>query len=187
MTLPHDSLHQFLRDEFFGLTFGATLQRNDTYSATATPAERSRFRADLQRRLDDYAARYTEPVEDAQHVANIVRLADELSTAHARLLSAGRFRIGSAQKALNLYLKYLWCAGLISRPPHCPFDRRIIERLPQSVRCSWTKLDDVRRYARLVQAARQLAGEASLAEWELSMYNSVSNSGIGRESATGAE
>lgn len=40
------------------------------------------------------------------------------------------FRIGSAQKALNLYRKYLWCLGYIPFPPHCPFDATIIDQLP---------------------------------------------------------
>jgi hypothetical protein len=52
--------------------------------------------------------------------------------------SKNLFRVGTAQKALNLYLKYLWCLGEIKTPPHCPFDRGIIQMLPVSER---VKLD----------------------------------------------
>ena len=40
---------------------------------------------------------------------NIVALSEGLSEDHADILAGKRFRVGTAQKALNLYLKYLWC------------------------------------------------------------------------------
>jgi hypothetical protein len=79
-----------------------------------------------------------------------------------------RFRIGSAQKALNLYLKYLWCLGLIARPPHCPFDYRILAKLP-TCNVKWTQLDSIVKYKEIVGEAEQLAKgkRLSLADWEL--------------------
>ena len=35
-------------------------------------------------------------------------------------------RIAQCQKSLSLYLKYLWCYGLIETPPVCPIDRVIL-------------------------------------------------------------
>ena len=59
-------------------------------------------------------------------------------------------------------------------PPHCPFDSRIIQKLPPIDRLNWTQLDDMKDYSRLVAAARAAAGTLPLAEWELRVYNTVS-------------
>jgi hypothetical protein len=88
------------------------------------------------------------------------------------LLAGGKFRIGTAQKALNLYLKYLWCLGKIRMPPHCPFDAQIIKKIPKSPCQSWTKLKDEEEYLKLVAAANDTANPLSLAVWELREYNS---------------
>jgi hypothetical protein len=89
------------------------------------------------------------------------------------VLENRRFRIGSAQKALNLYLKYLWCLGKICSPPHCPFDRQIIASLPNYTGPSWTKLVREEDYRALVEAAKAKAQDSSLAAWELRIYNNA--------------
>jgi hypothetical protein len=107
------------------------------------------------------------------HLKEICSLADYLTTNHSETLKNGRFRIGTAQKALNLYLKYLWCIGAIPEPPHCPFDFQIIKRLPGIRQVPWTRLDDAESYKLLVTAARRAAGPLSIARWELEVYNGV--------------
>jgi hypothetical protein len=47
-------------------------------------------------------------------------------------------RIGLAQKALNLYLKYLWCLGEIHEPPHCPLDSIVLGQVPGCKDVRWT-------------------------------------------------
>jgi hypothetical protein len=120
---------------------------------------------------------YHGPIVDKDHVGNIVNLAKELSTKHADILYEGRFRIGSAQKALNLYLKYLWCVGEIPAPPHCPFDSQIVARLPGYEHIRWTRLDEIDMYEKLVKAARDLADRVgkTLPVWELEMYNGTTS------------
>jgi hypothetical protein len=133
---------------------------------------------------------YRVPVVEEAHLRNIELLADRVSSSCGELLcestmrccsgvasppSKGnrRFRIGSAQKALNLFLKYLWCLGEVREPPHCPFDRRIIERLPKGVQCNWTQCNDIEHYNRWVAAAQEEAKKdsLSLAQWELCTFN----------------
>lgn len=86
-------------------------------------------------------------------------------------LSDGRFRIGLAQKALNLYLKYLWCAGFAARPPHCPVDAIILESAGIRAATPWTRLDSIEEYARLIEALRAIASGRPLAEWELEVWS----------------
>jgi hypothetical protein len=114
---------------------------------------------------------YRKTVSDDAHIASIVFLSDHLSATHRDKLHGGRFRIGTAQKALNLYLKYLWCLGLIETPPHCPFDSKVIDMLPANERVDWTALNDIEKYKGLVLSARILSRGMPLAEWELRLYN----------------
>lgn len=175
--MAESNQRQFLRDQFHALTLAATMQRAGVYVAGLDESQRSPVHEGLRRTLDELAAGYSAAVSEEDHLAHIVHLAERMSREHEAVLNGGRFRIGPAQKALNLFLKYLWCSAEIPEPPHCPFDQRIIVLLPTPVRCNWTSLDDIAGYERLVEAARTLAGPLSLAEWELDAYNRVSIAG----------
>ncbi len=62
-----------------------------------------------------------------------------MTTEFKDILFGNGFRVGIAQKALNLYLKYLWCLGKITEPPHCPFDSIIISEIKCNIK--WTEMD----------------------------------------------
>lgn len=159
-------------DEFFQLTLAATVQRANVYAPGVSEICRKKFQNSLRKKLFDLWPKYRAAAWYNAHNRNIERLANQLSKQHRHLLNAGRFRIGPAQKALNLFLKYLWCAGLLEfPPPHCPFDRKIIGDLGLSI--NWTTLDDMAKYRQLVRAARKCAraNGAELAQWELERYN----------------
>jgi hypothetical protein len=175
--MPHSSadLHRFLRDQLHGLVLAATVQRAGVYRPSASEAVRNDFRIGLRSTLDALTKDYSRRVSETVHIQHIASLADGLSRRHGRALAKGRFRIGPAQKALNLYLKYLWSAGWIPMPPHCPFDAVIIGVLPYKERISWTKLDSLDGYRTLVKAARLVAGPVPLAEWELRTYQENSS------------
>ena len=87
----------------------------------------------------------------------------------------GRFRIGRAQKALNLYLKYLWAFGWIPPPPHCPFDSVVLRELslPKKHDIPWTKMDDVDVYRAWIEAAKRKAKTCGLClpRWEVKTWN----------------
>lgn len=123
----------------------------------------------LLRRL---ASKYSTVVGEEEHIQNIAEFSNELSSSCGHLLAQGRFRFGIAQKALNVYLKYLWCAERIPVPPHCPFDSIVINKLKLPVDCpyQWTKVDDASVYRRWVHAAKAVAGNQSLSDWELSIW-----------------
>ena len=164
---------QFLNDAFLSLAVNYALQRCRTYREDVEPKARHRFREALRQQLAELARQYTTDVSKDDHIENIKHLADSLSKDFAHALVDRRFRIGSAQKALNLYLKYLWCADLIHMPPHCPFDRTIIDHLPGCRHIKWTALDSIEDYKLLVEAARAQADGVPLAQWELKTYTSA--------------
>jgi hypothetical protein len=163
----------FLEDEFFSMTLMATVQRGRLYREGSRETERDAFRCALRAELESLTEQYRAGVSESQHLANIENLANTLSCAHASILNGGRFRIGSAQKALNLYLKYMWCLGRIPAPPHCPFDLMVLSRLPGCSDVRWTQLDSLPEYERIVSHAKIAAGDSHLAEWELHLYNAA--------------
>jgi hypothetical protein len=100
-------------------------------------------------------------------------MADSLSEIHGDVLHEGRMKLGHAQKALNLYLKYRWCLGVASQPPHFPVDAIILRRIPEyrDGKTAWTQLDSPQAYLEIINAARRVAGDnQTLAEWELRCY-----------------
>jgi hypothetical protein len=136
------------------------------------------LRKELAHRLRSLGEKYHELVTAEPHCQNIQDLADTLTEIYKGigLLRNDRFRIGIAQKALNLYLKNLWCLDEITVPLHCPLDRQIIDKLDLKSRRSeydWTKLDDIEKYKELISLCDKKArekGSRNIAEWELELY-----------------
>jgi hypothetical protein len=170
---PSSHEEKFLSDVIFGITLAGTAQRGKLYRREAAPSERNRFRLALRSALENLAQQYRVPVNDDQHVTNIKNLALTLSKQYPEALNGSRFRIGSAQKALNLYLKMLWCLDRIPTPPHCPFDAIVLSHVPGCASVRWTQLDSLPEYQRIVRCARSAANGGSLAEWELHLYTAA--------------
>lgn len=160
----------FLSEEFLTMSVFGALGRSRTYAQTATDCDKGKVRLALRAKLAQTAQEYASSVTEDRHVQKIRRIADELSAEHQHCLRAGRFRVGIAQKALNLYLKYLWCQGRIPTPPHCPFDRRMIDRIPGADTQNWTELDNIDDYLQLVAAAKRASAGRTLSEWELETW-----------------
>jgi len=180
-----DEQQHFLRGELFDLTLRATVPRGDRVYMPAPTLLKDRkaydaakweFQKALRLSLEQLEVPYCETVSEEEHIQNIVALSATLSRDHAGVLKDKRFLIGRAQKALNLYLKYLWCLGKVPAPPHCPFDSRVIKKLRGDIKwTAWTSLEKEEDYRKLVAAARVAAAEEeagmSLAAWELRVYN----------------
>ena len=161
----------------------AALARGNVYDNSVEDDDPRR--GDLNNRLcellTNFSGGYLRRVREEDHVHRVNDVADTLTTEFADILRDGRFRIGIAQKALNLYLKFLWCLGKIPTPPHCPFDSQIIGLLGLKDPPNWTKLDDMGEYKLLVEAAQQKAkGEdiSSIAEWELRRWRPGGAAGV---------
>jgi hypothetical protein len=166
---------RYLEDELFQLTLGAVVQRGKVYEPRLSETERRSLHGPLRTALGELSAAYDRPVSDEAHVNNIMALADRISRLCGSVLANERFRVGSAQKALNLHLKYRWCLEWCAEPPHCPFDALVLAHIPSWLGPSWTALDSVDEYRRLVTAARACAAPASLSMWELTLYNAVAS------------
>lgn len=162
---------KFLKNEFLAWSIFGALGRSNTYSGSASERDKKCFHDTLRKKLSEMVKEYDNPVPEEKHLSNIRELADEMTRSFPQCLRNKRFRIGIAQKSLNLYLKYLWRSGAIPMPPHCPFDNRIIKELPECAGLKWTSIDKIEDYNRLVEAAKKEANGKPLSEWELEIWN----------------
>ena len=169
---------KFIRNEFLTMSIFGALGRSNTYSKNASETSKNFFRNALREKLREIACKYNSPITEEGHLSNIVKLSDSLTSEFPNCLRNGRFRIGIAQKALNLYLKYLWCAGMIPLPPHCPFDSIVIGHLPGCGYLNWTSIDSEEDYLRLVRTAENVAQNETLSEWELKVWGESSPAGV---------
>ena len=97
----------------------------------------------------------------AEHVRNLLSLKNKVDKRFNPILSNGQMTLGVVQKLFNLYLKYQWCLGNCSPPPHCPFDRIIIGKLALKNPPNWTTLNSPEEYLLLVEKAEQVANPLS--------------------------
>lgn len=165
------------------LTRNGALGRASIYEKGVTTEKQGKpFRHALDAQLTSMGNDYREgTVDDRDHVKNIGELSLRMSTDYRAILRGGSFRIGPAQKALNLYLKYQWARRLIGPPPHCPIDSIVLDEMRRSPsRCNcpicrsitWTTMDDVGHYEHIIAVAKRVAQASgwSLPEWELRVW-----------------
>ena len=185
----HEEKEKFLRREMFNLAFAGMSQRGCIYknvneiSETQKSALRTRLRELLEQYESDFNQNTSIESLEEKHLTNLKALSDTVSCEFPDILDGGKFRIGSAQKLLNLYLKYLWCLGLIGEPPHCPFDANIIavieDELPDGTERTWTQTNDLKSYRAWVHAANRKAHAEGLSvpQWELTIFNKLKKIG----------
>ena len=163
---------KFMHEISLANCVSAAVQRGASiYRGSATGDQKAQFRSSLKRKLKALGTSYrTRTVSEAKHLRSICNLARQLSKRYARVLAPEGLVIGRAQKALNLYLKYLWCLGKLPEPPHCPFDRKVIDHLGLRSPVAWTKIRTKAEYVGLVACARRVAKRESLAQWELRIW-----------------
>jgi hypothetical protein len=169
---------EFLIDEFTWLSIQAAIQRSKPYLKGIDDLQKATFRSFIKSRIIDIGKEYVCLIEESTHEGNLMMLTNEITERYRNILKDNRFRIGVTQKVINLYLKYLWCGDKITMPPHCPFDRNIIELLPKEFRMNWTEIDKIEDYRKLVAAAKKEAGSEPLAEWELRKFHEVMKTGL---------
>ena len=169
---------QFMRSQALVLSVMAAFQRPrplPIYSPNANEESRRAVQEAVKRRLRLFEPGYAVIPNEETHIQNIESLANEVSSQHAASLTNGSFRIGTAQKALNLYLKYLWCLGRIPEPPHCPVDAVTLRGINELADIRWTQITTTGQYMRCINALRRRANGESLARWELRLWNEATS------------
>jgi hypothetical protein len=154
-------------------SFEGALQHNPTYSNGVTEAQRRELRTEWARLLREVSLGYVQPkvpISDTQHCDAIRVIADRLSSLFGQRLLNQRLRFGTSQKALNLYLKYLWKMGSVSKPPHCPLDSIVLAE--GGIKGKWTKCDSEQEYMERIHTLRKEAEgkHSNLVDWEYGLW-----------------
>ncbi len=132
------------------------------------------FRAEWENLIRQESQRYiqaTQPISDDQHCDVIRKISENLSSKFGNILQDAALRYGISQKALNLYLKYLWrLKTVVTQPPHCPVDSVVLRK--GRILGSWTKCKEEKEYRDWIDALRIKAKQKglSLSEWEYEIW-----------------
>lgn len=171
----------FLTSEFWQLSWSASVQRAGVYRPGLASKARLAFRDQLVEWLDaEVIPDYRASVSETAHVRHLQRTVEHATRIGSAVLADGRYRIGIAQKLVNLQLKYLWCSGLIPEPPHCPVDRVILTQTRHGHSPpAWTRMDSKDGYLDAIRAIgeKAQAAGATIARWELEVYAEVTGAG----------
>jgi len=149
----------------------ASVQRNKVYVKKTSAKNRQDFRDAWGRALQFLTKGYYKKISDNTHLRFIQAVADAMTKNWGHILVGGKLRFGTSQKALNLYLKFLWRLGKIPEPPHCPVDGVILKSI--RVHDAWTQSDNPDQYKDWISKIRAKAAPKSAAMWEYEIWNGV--------------
>lgn len=164
-----NSKEQFLKNEFFMLSWGAAVQRNGVWKNNPTKKTKDGFREKIKPFLEnellkDYDKR---KVTEGEHITNIEKL-------QAKTKELGNaLNFGTCQKLLNMMCKYYWCVGFIEEPPHLPIDRINLENagIKGKDMVNWTEIEEPQVYINLINKIKEKTSGQSLAQWEVDNWN----------------
>ncbi|MFM2387876.1 MAG: hypothetical protein RL660_2633 [Bacteroidota bacterium] len=174
----------FLKNQFWQLTISAAFSRNTVYhfDPNNCPHSKKEFeqkkillKVQLFNLVEDMLQQYKQPRDiEKLHLDNIGEICRFSCDNFGSILQNNSLNFGTAQKILNLYLKYLWCSNLIDFiPPHFPIDRLVQQKALKRVEENWTDIDSRARYISLLDKFKSHFKDRSPAVWELGIYNTI--------------
>lgn len=172
---------EFLRQTALFNAIGAAFQRATIYADGCEGTSKDQLKRDLECRLRKIENEYCIAVSSNEHFHTIAGLARDLSKRYGHILHESVFRVGTAQKAVNIYLKLIWCYGWIPEPPHCPIDSIVLAEIGDH-QTKWTRMKDIADYLTAINTIRAHLGRIkstlSLSQWELDVWNNRRKRGV---------
>lgn len=174
--MPSVEQKRFIGYELGLLTIKAALSTRDKnytiYRSSIRDHQRKPVKKAIRDVLEEIEGKYESILSHDEHIQYISDTACQLTNNIGSYLHNSKFRIGIAQKLINMHLKYLWCSGVINEPPHCPIDGIIRDKVKltyPNFNYDWISSDDIKEYKSAV-ATLQLQAEScneTIAQWEL--------------------
>ena len=174
MTEPKTEKEKFLCDEFEMFSWNGAVQRGYVYREDLPDNcdEKITFRKDITELCNKILPVYkNKKISKEYHFGNIEKLAKCIES-HKKILREPYYKIGIAQKLLNLRLKYLWCAGKSKKPRHCPIDGKILNHVKWKGK-SWTQWECIDEYKDAIAQIKENTYGEHLADWELRTFNKI--------------
>jgi hypothetical protein len=169
---------EFIKKELLILAWAASIQRANLYRKNTGSNQSSipaiQFRKGLITFLTEkIIPQYVKGCPEENHYRNIEALITHANKIDPGILGTEGYKYGVAQKLLNLALKYCWCLGLGTEPPHCPIDRIIISQTSYDGKINWTRILRRSEYKDIIKELKVLAENKGLtiAQWELANYS----------------
>ncbi|MDD2287438.1 MAG: hypothetical protein PHH52_00585 [Patescibacteria group bacterium] len=163
--------NEFINNEVTTLTINGAFGHNPIYNEHCKGPEKEKFRIYIRNILLKYGVIYKESVEEEGHYNKLTELQGEISAVFGYLLKNQALNIGTIQKLLNLYLKYMWCLDLIPTPPHCPVDSVVLKKINRG-NTKWTKMTSIDEYKKIINEIKKVSKHTCISEWELEIWNS---------------
>ena len=172
-----DAKLDYIVRELWILAWGASVQRAKLYKGDI--GSDSKPISDFREKIIAYLSSHVIPqyrktgIAEEQHYANIEEIIAYANRIDSQVLGQLGYKYGVAQKLLNLALKYQWCLGIISEPPHCPVDRIVINKTKYKNRINWTQMVARSEYQSVIEDIKRLARHdgRSPSMWELMIFN----------------
>lgn len=171
MSGPSELKAAFLKDELWMLTIAGAFQHNKVYSGNTSNTQRDNFRNCLREYIECFIVpQYYRCVSENQHIINLKKLQNYSRFCGNGVILNNKLNIGTVQKLLNLYLKYLWCIDEIVMPPHCPLDSTVLNAVGLE-NISWTNMQTISDYESTIKVVKSKANNIPIAYWELNLFN----------------
>lgn len=171
----------YLRDEAWMLTLSTAFQHANVYQLDVSDDAKRIFKDVLKDEVLLLTSTYhLHTANDHLHLENIEQLG-RFSERFHEILKGGRLHFGVCQKLLNQFLKYVWCAGIMTTPPpHFPIDKNILKLFgfDDLQANSLLKAFDGSKYMKVIELARTKLpeyGVGSLPELELVICGKPTN------------
>lgn len=179
--LPNDNE---IRDIALKSAIKAAFMHNKTYSNDADYHQRRNFRFFFRQLIAYIGEKYLNNVQTFDtFISDIQNMKATINEQFANILYDNSIRIGHCQKALAIYLKWMWChSNNMPAPPMCPIDRNILSYC--GINGNYTQLDDINLYRQWAETIigvananceNELFGHhcTNVAEWELVVFNHI--------------
>lgn len=166
---PERALNEALR---------AAIQRNPSYTPGLTNGIKDAMKNFWRQELRIIGAVFEENQTRAVYFGAVEKLKITMNEQFGEVFQHQKtgydqgFRIAHAQKSISVYLKHLYCMGVIPAPPCCPVDWRISQKAGVQMSPPWTKMNSIEQLANVLQRFDLLAlqQEQLLCDWELELF-----------------
>ncbi len=168
----------FIRREFLTLSINGAFQHNHVYEAQVSQDQKTVLKEEIYEELNKIVTEYNQSdinIDCETHITKIegFRTWLEGKTEIIRPEKHGEdgATFGTAQKLLNLYLKYMWCLGILNKiPPHCPLDSIILQKT-LGLKERWKKMSK----GQYDVITKKMPNIEKIAEWELMEWEEYRN------------
>jgi len=164
-------MDEFIKKIILGRTIQAAFQRGKVYKDGLDRKEKYELKSSIKKKLEQMASRYINEVSEEEHIRNIKSLSQTISKKHGSKLKNKSLRIGTSQKLLNVYVKFLWCLGEAKEPKHCPIDSIVLREIKLNDKYKWTDLELIEEYEEIISEIRKHIHNKTVARWEWELWN----------------